>query len=89
MREDSFKCEDCNHIYPDRKLTHRDSMYGQYCPTCGNREKCSACGEMVEREGMVWRRGEGFLCEECKCILSQTLSGGEGLNAGFEGGLEI
>ncbi|HWB62131.1 MAG TPA: hypothetical protein VG603_01380 [Chitinophagales bacterium] len=62
-----FTCEDCGLTYPAYQLRLRDTMHGQYCPECSDREKCGACGEVYPKAFMSWKDDvSNYICEDCQ-----------------------
>jgi DNA-directed RNA polymerase subunit RPC12/RpoP len=64
---ETFKCEDCGHIFPDRKLARRNTQPGNYCPECADREKCAACGELVPNDRIAFKEDvKNYICVNCE-----------------------
>ena len=62
-----FTCHQCGCLAHIRQLTKRNNQTGDYCPRCGDLEKCAACGEMFESKDVHYKHDvKNYICNDCQ-----------------------
>jgi RecJ-like exonuclease len=64
--DQTFNCENCEASGHIRFLRHRETMPGDYCPTCADIEKCAACSEITAKGFLTWQEDvRNYICQNC------------------------
>lgn len=70
----TFKCEGCGYNTLNGQITIRETMPGKYCPECGGKEKCGACGDLHPKGFMTYMNdAKNYICHNCKYDYKEVL----------------
>lgn len=72
--DEHFICQACGQQAHINHLKKRSTMPGDYCRTCGDEEKCAACGEIYPHSYLMFKNDiKNYVCEDCTHDYQQVL----------------